>query len=544
MNYLPANDKLDVITGYVSSHSVTFGAAITGLLSFLLYVLTMAKGLTWRNLGGDGGDLLTAAFTWGIPHPSGYPTYLLGLRGFSSVVPFADEALVGNLFSATLSALSIGFIFLATYRLIGLVESTRNLPGHVRWLSAFVAALSVGASRELWSQSTITEVYALNGLFSAALLYGVVSMYRDHRLGTIRPLLRVGLALLLGLGLGNHLTLAMLALPLVVWSYTWVPDRDSRMQLIRDWRVPVALVLGLFVYLYAPLASAQSPLLNWGHPENVDGFWWMLSGSIYQQYQFGIEGSQIPTRLSEIADLTLSQFAFVGIVLSVVGVTFVYEISRGFVIASAVSAVLVITYAVGYDTIDSFLYLIPIFMLLGVFAGIGVAELLATIERVAVARGLIRWPRWRDGLIGVLILAAIPGFSIFANFDDLDLSDDREAELYAADSMATAGPGSVIMATDAGPIFSLWYQTYVAAPESDVLVISVPHLQYDWYWDDMREQAPDRVPEERPQKFFDRNAAIIDYNLGNRAVWVAGETTLYERSYELDERGPIHRVLP
>jgi hypothetical protein len=102
----------------------------------------------------------------------------------------------------------------------------------------------------------------------------------------------------------------------------------------------------------------------------------------------------------------------------------------------------------------------------------------------------------------------------------------------------------VIMATDAGPIFSLWYQTYVAAPESDVLVISVPHLQYDWYWDDMREQAPDRVPEERPQKFFDRNAAIIDYNLGNRAVWVAGETTLYERSYELDERGPIHRVLP
>jgi hypothetical protein len=504
----------------------------------------MAKGLTWRNLGGDGGDLLTAAFTWGIPHPSGYPTYLLGLRGFSSVVPFADEALVGNLFSATLSALSIGFIFLATYRLIGLVESTRNLPGHVRWLSAFVAALSVGASRELWSQSTITEVYALNGLFSAALLYGVVSMYRDHRLGTIRPLLRVGLALLLGLGLGNHLTLAMLALPLVVWSYTWVPDRDSRMQLIRDWRVPVALVLGLSVYLYAPLASAQSPLLNWGHPENVDGFWWMLSGSIYQQYQFGIEGSQIPIRLSEIADLTLSQFAFVGIVLSVVGVTFVYEISRGFVIASAVSAVLVITYAVGYDTIDSFLYLIPIFMLLGVFAGIGVAELLATIERVAVARGLIRWPRWRDGLIGVLILAAIPGFSIFANFDDLDLSDDREAELYAADSMATAGPGSVIMATDAGPIFSLWYQTYVAAPESDVLVISVPHLQYDWYWDDMREQAPDRVPEERPQKFFDRNAAIIDYNLGNRAVWVAGETTLYERSYELDERGPIHRVLP
>ena len=144
----------------------------------------------------------------------------------------------------------------------------------------------------------------------------------------------------------------------------------------------------------------------------------------------------------------------------------------------------------------------------------------------------------------IIILVAIPGFSVFANYGELDLSDDREAEVYAVDSFMTAGPGSVILASDAGPIFSLWYQTYIAAPEADVLVISVPHLQYDWYWDDIRAQAPDRVPEKRPEKFFDRNRAIIDYNLGTRAVWVAGETDIFDRNYHLEERGPIRRVLP
>ncbi|NQW17078.1 MAG: DUF2723 domain-containing protein [Chloroflexi bacterium] len=536
--------KLRWLGDVVERRNVELGALLAGVLSFALYVLTMSRGLTWRNLGADGGDLLTAAFTWGIPHPSGYPTYLLGLRAFSGLVPFGDEAFVGSLFSAALGGAAIVFVFLATYRLTGLVESTRHLTIFARWLSAFVAALAVGASRELWSQATITEVYALNGLIVAALLFGVITMYGDQLEGRERPKLRIGLALLLGLGLGNHLTLAMLALPLVVWSYTWHPDREDRVRLLRDWRVPVMFIAGLSVYLYAPLASSASPLLNWGHPENANGFWWMLSGSIYQQYQFGIEDSQILVRFTDLADLTMAQFAFGGVVLAIAGASFLFEMSRGFVIASAVSSVLVIIYAVGYDTLDSFLYLIPVFVLIGVFGGVGLAGLFSTVQRVAAVRGLMKWPRWRDGLIAVAVLAAIPGFSIFANYDDLNLSDDREAQEFVKSVFLTAGPGSVILANGSGPIFSLWYQSYVGDPDADVLIISVPHLQFDWYWDDMRSQAPDRIPENRPERFFDRNTAIIDYNLGSRAVWVAGETKLYESSYELEERGPIHRLLP
>ena len=87
-----------------------FGLVAT--VAFAVYAITLAPGITWENLGGDGGDLITAAFTWGIPHPSGYPTYLLGLRGFALVFPFGDEAFRANLFSAVLAGLSVGFVFL------------------------------------------------------------------------------------------------------------------------------------------------------------------------------------------------------------------------------------------------------------------------------------------------------------------------------------------------------------------------------------------------------------------------------------------------
>ncbi len=42
-----------------------------------VYLFTMAPGLTWANSGADGGDLITAAATGGVAHPTGYPTFLL-----------------------------------------------------------------------------------------------------------------------------------------------------------------------------------------------------------------------------------------------------------------------------------------------------------------------------------------------------------------------------------------------------------------------------------------------------------------------------------
>ena len=101
-------------SGLIYRHRVALIALGVAVMAFTLYALTLAPGLTWRNSASDGGDLLTAAFTWGIPHPTGYPTYLILLRGFSTVIPAGSEAFHGNLFSALTAATAMGLLFTAT----------------------------------------------------------------------------------------------------------------------------------------------------------------------------------------------------------------------------------------------------------------------------------------------------------------------------------------------------------------------------------------------------------------------------------------------
>lgn len=526
---------------------IVFAVGVS-LVVLAVYLATIAPGITWRNLGADGGDLLTAAHTWGIPHPSGYPAYLVALRVFSFVVPMGDEAFRGNLFSAVLAAASVGLTFLAALRLLSLLPVAASLPRWAHYAPAAVSALAIGVSRELWSQATITEVYALNAFFVSALLLVMLSLYHAEAAGGRSRYLRPLLALLIGLGLGNHLTLAFVAAPFVVWSYLWHGGASAAVRRLSDLRVPVAFLAGLAIYVYAPLASAAKPVLNWGHPETAEGFWWMVSGALYQEYRFGVEATLVPGRITDSGDILLAQFGFVGLVLAVVGLTLVWEAVRGFVVAGLLSIVLVTAYAITYDTPDSFLYLIPVFIVVALWMGAGTAALLASaheqLPRLGGVLERLSGARTTHIVLTILLLAAVPGFSAFANYGGMNLHGDRRASTFAELAFEEAGPGAVIATDGTAQIFSLWYQSYVEDRAAGVLVVSVNHLQFDWYWDDIRREAPDRVPPERPEGFRDRVLAIADYNLGIRPMYTAGIVAIYEDAYDLTASGPLYRIEP
>ena len=101
---------------------VTSAGSLVGFAVFAaslgLYLSTLAPTLTWgyQNIGVDGGELLAAANTLGIPHPPGYPTYTLLLKFFATVVPVGDFAYRGNLLPAILASGSIGLLYLVTLR--------------------------------------------------------------------------------------------------------------------------------------------------------------------------------------------------------------------------------------------------------------------------------------------------------------------------------------------------------------------------------------------------------------------------------------------
>ena len=198
-----------------------------GAFALWLYASTAAPWLTWAHDGADGGDLIAAAMTLGVPHPSGYPTYCLLARLYA-LLPLGAIARRFNLFSATSAAATVVLVYLAALWTLE-QSATRRAP----WGAALaaLAALACASGYTLWSQATITEVYTLQAFFFALSFYLAL---REDWLLRARTWAILGMSL--GLGLGAHLAL-LLALPgtaLLLWPranpgqvYCW-PHRRAQ----------------------------------------------------------------------------------------------------------------------------------------------------------------------------------------------------------------------------------------------------------------------------------------------------------------------------
>ena len=162
--------------------------------TFLTYLLTMPPGLTWAFDGGDGGELITAAATLGVPHPPGYPTYVL-LGHLVSAIPVGTAALRFNMYSAACAAAAAAVLALACF---SWAESS-HIVRHPR-AAAFSAALMAFLAPAIWQQAITAEVYALNLLLVSLLLLALLK----------RSAHWTGLAA--GLALTTHLTSAFLLL--------------------------------------------------------------------------------------------------------------------------------------------------------------------------------------------------------------------------------------------------------------------------------------------------------------------------------------------
>jgi uncharacterized membrane protein YkgB len=248
--------------------------------------------------------------------------------------------------------------------------------------SAAIAALAFTTSRLFWTQNTITGVYALNALFGAVLLVVTLGIIPDLRAGKLAMRNRVLLALLLGVGLGNHTTLGLAATPFGVWVL-WEVWRQRGWRGVLDWRPALGLLAGLSVYAYPPLAAASNPLVNWGAADSLEGFRWMASATIYQNYAFAIESELVSGRIAKIAELLFTQYTIIGTVIGIAGLTTIWNYSRGFVFASVVSILAVATYSVSYSTADSFIYLISAFMVFSLWLGVDIALLGTGVRQFA-----------------------------------------------------------------------------------------------------------------------------------------------------------------
>lgn len=435
------------------------------------YGATLAPGLTWANNSSDSGDLATAAAVLGVAHPTGYPTYLL-LARLLQALPVGSLAWRTNLLSALAAVLTA----LVVAVLVGtLLEGQRW-----RRLAALGAALAFGLSPGCWALAVVTEVYTLNVLFVALLFCFTL---RNLQPAPLPAWVGVLQGLVAGLALGNHITVA---LPVAGWLLASGAAAFAGRRVSTLGPCLAGLGAGLLVYLYLPVRAATHPPVNWGAPDDWAGFWWVISGQPYRELAFGLPPEQMGGRLAAWASLLRDQFGLPGIVLGAGGLLYAQVDSprRRFLWLTAVLAAGYSVFAIAYNSADSDAYLLPVYLIVALWAGVGLALVLAALERLPHLARLVL----PGGL--ALLLALALAWRIPATARQVDARGDQRASGWAHLVLTDAPPGAVLLTSSDRDTFTLWYYHYALGWRPDTLVVVEPLLGFAWYRENLRARYP------------------------------------------------------
>ena len=494
---------------------------------FGCYCLTLAPTITWEHDGVDSGDLITAAYTLGVAHPPGYPLFTILAKLFT-LLPIGEIAYRVNLMSAVLAAGTVSVVF-CTILLLG--------PQRVDALSMVVisaaSALLLAFSRVFWSQAIIAEVYSLNALLVALIIFFTTLYWRRGETRWLHAL-----AIALGLGLSNHFSCLLL-----VPGALFLVLRKGRLTGTVCLGMAALFLAGLSTYLYLPLSSARHPPLDWGGPHTWSGFWWTVSARIYRGYIFALPVAHLPARRASWLSMSAEQFTWLGLALGLVGIWDLWEEEREWLLFSLTSFGTVVIYALTYNTTDSYVYLIPSYLLFAMWMARGAAYLLreAVIPWMNKGRDHVSStsrPIW----LVALPLLLLPVFVLGANLRDLDLSNDREAYEYAATVFAQVPPDAVIIAGTDAHVFSLWYLLYVEGAAPEAAVVAEGLFEYQWYKDTLLRHHPQLVVPRSTADPYDQLVAFIGANLPRRPVFLTDHDDRILGRYEHSQVGTLYRL--
>jgi len=450
-------------------------------LALLVYLLTLAPDITWAHDGADGGDLITAVMTGGVPHPPGYPTYLL-LTWPLARLPFGNPAWRLNLFSALCAACAAGLVALTVVQ----VTEQMGCQAQVAKAAGMGAGLMLAWSPVLWSQAVIAEVYTLGALLTALIIF-----WATGRLN--RP---ACLGLSFGLALGTSPVLIVIG-PLVAIAL----GRPGK-----HWfQAGLGLLIGLAVFGLLPLRASSGAPVNWGDPSTFEGFRWLIAAELYRGYVFALPSGALGTRLLAWASMMARQFTPIGLPIGLWGLLQLRRARPGLASAMLVAFLCLSAFAIGYNTSDSYVYLIPPFILLAIWAGVGLGEVLCKLDRLGwflvrnSAEGgshaahrrvwepgwlvLYRKLGWADRLSGLRwgAVLVLPLIELAWGWPAADLHADRTAMNFGQAIMAQAPERAILVTSEDAHTFTLWYFRYVRGERLDVMIVDQDMLGMSWY---------------------------------------------------------------
>lgn len=438
-------------------------AALLGLAALVVYVRTLAPSIA----GGDSPELISAAYNAGVPHPTGYPLYMLVAHSFLRLCPLGSAAYRMNLLSAIAGAGAVALL----YPLMLRVSRSR--------IASLIATMAFAFSQMFWSQAVITDQYVIHVLGMTAALGCVLTWdARGRRSPASSRRWLFAAAFVYGLCFTHHMMSTLLAPGLLFFALT----SRHRPQFLRELpRTLPLFLLPLCLYLYLPLAALRDSPTNWGDPRTWSSFLAHVTGKQYRVAMFTTSTATVWTNLKQYTGLGATdhagflamQYSLGFLWLAPLGAWSLARRRRRLLGLTLLIYLADVTYALNYNVYNADVYYLPSHLMVAIWIACGLRRLGGWLglfwRKIALA------PAKRRPLKVVLgsALLVMPLTLLSTNWSANDRHDDWSSLVYARAALDALKPNAVLLGADDALYFPLMYTRFVEHRRPDVTVLSL-----------------------------------------------------------------------
>lgn len=489
-------------------------------VALFLFLLIINIHMLCPNVpAGDGGELIAAATTGGIAHPPGYPLYTMIGKLFS-FIPMSNIAWRLNLLSAVLNSASAVFVYLILYSITMML------------LPSLIGALFLSFSAVFWKYSHVAEVFPLNNLFVAVLIYVLILWSKNTSVSSKKgkeetnesssSWILYSWAFLFGLSLTNHLTIIFVFPAFIYFIFSQQRSVFRPSVLFRGF---VFFLLGLLPYVYLPVAASFKPYLNWDNCETFSGFIRIITRGDYGTFILsptGINQSspvfQMPIYLKSL----LNEFSVAGFVLGLLGMWRLYRKNAMLFIFFASGFILsgIIFLMVGnmdinkpsFYAVNSRFHMMPgIFFAL--FIGFGVEMLFAALDIFLKNNALSM------RMAGFFVLL-LPFVLAVLNYNKADQRWNTLPYEYGKNALLGLPQNAVLIATGDTYLGVIDYLHLTLGMRPDIKIVE-EKVKYSWYVKQVRKRIPDlNIPFDHVNMKDHFISDIIESNISKFAIFV------------------------
>ncbi len=474
-------------------------------LLFLCVLSLYIHNLSRSVYGGDVGDLVSAAYVFGVPHAPGYPLFTL-LGYILSHMPLGQTPA----FNVGLISAFSGSLLVLIYYFI-----TLKLTKHV--IISLLSSLVVAFSYYVWFYSEIAEVFMLNAFFAIALFF--VSLHLRERWS--KKLFWL-FCFLLGLASTHHQTIV-----LVIPSFflLWWPQRKKLQFRHFQYKSFLAgaffFLLGFSVYVYVPIASSYNPPINWDQVHDIPSFIHLLLRKDYGTFTAGVFESPVLLQRVVLLKMYASQFiiqlTLPVLALCMLGSIYLFRRDKNYLAAVLlgvfISGPVFVAYA-GFPPHSAFfigiferffLLSFIFFLLLLPFGFLGILEML----------GKTFLHKYQLLFLAVFFL--IPFLLFTYNYPKTNLSSVYIGDYLGMDSLSVLPKNAILLSSGDTLLFNTWYAHYVLGIRPDVTILNANALgQHELFKKKQKEYAKLHPGGINPS---DELARIIEYMGKDRSVF-------------------------